>query len=45
MNSDLRWDGPHVNGHTALRILVVEDHEDTAQSTAMLLALYVTRFT
>jgi CheY-like chemotaxis protein len=31
---------PYANGNTALHVLVVEDHEDTAQSTAMLLALY-----
>jgi CheY-like chemotaxis protein len=40
MNSNLRCDGPHANGHAALRVLVVEDHPDTAKSTAMLLSLY-----
>jgi CheY-like chemotaxis protein len=40
MESNLRCDGSHDQEHAALRVLVVEDHEDTAQSTSMLLALY-----
>jgi DNA-binding response OmpR family regulator len=42
MESNLRTDRPHSppNGHSGLRILVVEDDQDTADSTAMLLHLY-----
>jgi DNA-binding response OmpR family regulator len=42
MDSNLRTDRPHgpANGHSGLRILVVEDDADTANSMAMLLHLY-----
>jgi CheY-like chemotaxis protein len=40
MESNLRCAGPRSNGHAVLRVLLVEDHADTAQSTAVLLGLY-----
>jgi CheY-like chemotaxis protein len=42
MESNLRTDGKHAppNAHTRLRVLVVEDDPDTADSMEMLLRLY-----
>ena len=42
MESNMRADGPHgrPNGQTGLRILIVEDDADTADSMAILLRLY-----
>jgi CheY-like chemotaxis protein len=42
MESNMRLDGPRgcPNGRTALRILIVEDDADTADSMAILLRLY-----